>query len=109
MSIVVKNLSFSYAPPQEKAKAKEILKNVNLQVNKGEFVVLSGPSGCGKSTLALTLTGLIPNSITGSMQGRVLINNHDTVVTPIKELSKHIGLVFQNPDNQLFKTFFETT
>ena len=102
MSFIVENLSFSYSLPEEQAESRRILDNVNLTVKKGEFVVLTGPSGCGKSTLALALVGLIPNIISGNMQGKVVVNGLDASTTPIKELSRHVGLIFQNPDNQLF-------
>jgi len=102
MSVVVQDLSFSYPPLKEGDTPPSILKNVNLTVTEGEFVVMVGPSGCGKSTLALVLLGLIPHNISGEMKGRVLLNGYDTRENSVAKLSEHAGLVFQNPDNQLF-------
>lgn len=95
--ISIENLSFSY-PGSEKPS----LKDINLQVEKGECVVLAGPSGCGKSTLCLTLNGIIPQMIRGRMEGRVCVGGRNTMAHPIPELAQEVGLVFQNPDNQLF-------
>jgi energy-coupling factor transport system ATP-binding protein len=102
MSIVVRDLTFSYATSTEGTTGPPILRNVNLAIGEGEFVVLVGPSGCGKSTLALALLGLIPHNISGHMEGQVLIDGMDTRETPVEKLSTRAGLVFQNPDNQLF-------
>ena len=68
---------------------------------RGEVVLLLGPSGAGKSTLALALNGLIPHAVPATVQGSVLIDGLDTAVTPVAELSTHVGMVFQDPDAQL--------
>lgn len=96
-AIVVENLSFRYYGSDQ-----YVLKDVNLVVRRGEFVVLAGKSGCGKTTLLRCLNGLIPNFYEGEMLGRVLVNGMDTRYTPTHILSQVAGMVFQNPDNQLF-------
>lgn len=73
----------------------------SFDVARGEVVLLLGPSGAGKSTLALALNGLIPHAVPATVQGSVLIDGLDTVVTPVAELSTHVGMVFQDPDAQL--------
>lgn len=98
MSIIdVKNLSYSY--PQEKTK---VLSNISFKADKGEILGIIGPSGCGKSTLMLTLSGLIPHSLKGDMEGSVVINGKDTKNLTMSELSQNVQILFQSPDSQLF-------
>ncbi|MBS7250814.1 MAG: ABC transporter ATP-binding protein [Candidatus Freyarchaeota archaeon] len=96
MSIVVKNLSYRYPNSQ-----REAIHGVNLNVERGEFILLVGRSGCGKTTLARCLNGLIPHVYGGDLKGKVLVNGVSVVDTPVYELAKHVGMVFQNPDTQL--------
>jgi len=84
-----------------------VLRNINLEASAGEFILLLGPSGCGKSTLARILNGLIPNFYGGELVGHVSIKGLDPRKTPTYELAKHVGFVFQNPENQLFFTSVE--
>jgi len=66
MSLIkIKNLSFTYANAEEPA-----IKNINLTIDEGEFVLLTGPSGCGKTTLCRCLNGLIPHFYTGGRNAR---------------------------------------
>ncbi|UZE92034.1 MAG: energy-coupling factor ABC transporter ATP-binding protein [Methanosarcinales archaeon] len=95
--IVTENLTYTYPNSNEAT-----LKDVDLEVKKGEFVLITGKSGCGKSTLARCMNGLIPHLFGGKMDGRVLIHGKDTKKHPTWELARHIGLVFQNPESQLF-------
>jgi len=94
----VENLWYSYPRSEEWA-----LKGVNLEVKKGEFIVLTGPSGCGKSTLALSICGYIPHVIErGRMKGRVYVKGVDTRKKELHELTQLVGVVLQNPEDQLF-------
>ncbi len=77
------------------------LKNLNLVINEGEFVVVMGPSGCGKSTLLYILTGIIPHMIKGEIRGSVYILGRDILRLPPSEIVKNVGFVFQNPDSQI--------
>lgn len=95
--IEVENLSFRYSGGSEYA-----LKNVNLSISRGEFVVVAGKSGCGKSTLLRCLNGLIPHFYEGEFSGSVRVNGMNTLETPPHVLAQTVGMVFQNPDNQLF-------
>jgi len=65
-------------------------------------VVLTGPSGCGKTTLCRCFNGLIPLFYGGKLEGEVVVAGHKVVEHSIYELARHVGLVFQNPENQLF-------
>ena len=67
----------------------QVLKNINISIEEGEFVTLLGPSGCGKSTLLRCLAGL--NSIDG---GKIFVNGKD--ITEIEPRNRDIGMVFQN-------------
>ena len=64
--ISISDLSFRY-PRSD----KYILNNINLEVEKGEFIGLAGKSGCGKSTLLYNLTGIIPHAVNGNREGKV--------------------------------------
>ena len=94
--IRIEALSFAYADTPRLA-----LSSIDLTIPEGEFVLLAGPSGCGKSTLALTIAGLIPTRITGDMQGNIFLDEKNMNGMDIHEVSQHVGMVFQNPDNQL--------
>lgn len=103
MAIIdIKNLSFSYA-----GATRPSLSNINLGVEKGEFVVVTGPSGCGKTTLCRCLNGLVPNFYTGELTGEISVCGLDIRRQPTSVLSRHVGLVFQNPENQLFSLTVE--
>jgi len=95
--IEVKDLGFKYAGTDFYA-----IKEVNFEIDEGEFVILAGKSGCGKTTLLRCLNGLIPHFYEGEFDGKVLIDGVDTRDCPPYILSQKAGMVFQNPDNQLF-------
>lgn len=93
--VVVEAFSFCYP-----GRSRSALSNVSFQVAEGEVLLVLGPSGGGKSTLAHALMGLIPHLIAGEASGRILIDDLDTRETPVAELARHVGLVFQDPDSQ---------
>ncbi|WP_105567528.1 ATP-binding cassette domain-containing protein [Microbacterium halophytorum] len=76
-------------------------RNVALEVFPGDVVLLLGPSGCGKSTLALTMNGLIPHSHDAELTGRVAVAGRGTTEVGPGELSRRVGMVFQDPDAQI--------
>jgi energy-coupling factor transporter ATP-binding protein EcfA2 len=73
-----------------------------LTIEKGEFVILTGPSGCGKTTLCRCFNGLIPHFYAGKLKGELTVAQLNVAEHPIYEMACHVGLVFQNPENQLF-------
>jgi len=95
MLIEIKDLSINY-------NTNEVVKNISLQVDAGQWILLSGPSGCGKSTLARAITGIIPHAINANISGSIKINGKDIKHKALSELSQLIGIVFQNPGSQLF-------
>ncbi len=100
--IELKGLSFTYT-----GVSKPAITNVNLQVDKGEFVVLTGPSGCGKTTLCRCLNGLVPNFYSGTLEGKAEVSGLSIRDNSTSTLAKTVGFVFQNPDNQLFSLSVE--
>ena len=95
------NLFFKYE--DEKDEDKFALKNVNLHIKDGEFVVIIGHNGSGKSTLSKLLNGIYYPT-----QGKIFIDDLDTSDEAlIWEIRKRAGMVFQNPDNQLVATIVE--
>lgn len=95
--VEVNNLSFVYPGCEKKA-----IDNQSFKINMGEFVLLCGSSGSGKTTLAKCLNGIIPHLSVGDMYGDVKINGLNTAEVEIHKLSSHIGMVFQNPEDQIF-------
>lgn len=95
----VKDFSFKYR--QTKGKA---LKNVSFQVEEGSFFCIIGSNGSGKSTLCNALVGLIPHYFVGKSSGSITIDGLVVEDSTIADLSEKIGLVFQNPFNQLSYT-----
>ncbi|MEX2143690.1 MAG: energy-coupling factor transporter ATPase [Anaerolineales bacterium] len=93
--INIDGLSVKYAGRKQPA-----LRDVTLQVRKGETLLILGPSGSGKSSLALTLNGLIPHSVGEILSGAVRVQGLDTRQHPASELAQKIGIVFQDPDAQ---------
>ena len=78
------------------------IQDVSVTINKGDFVILTGPSGCGKTTLCRTFNGLVPHFYNGTLEGEITVAGLKVADHKIHELARHVGLVFQNPENQLF-------
>lgn len=76
------------------------LRNVDLALAPGERVLLLGASGTGKSTLALCLNGIIPRAIGGRIQGRILLAGRPIGELPAGELTRRVGVLFQDPESQ---------
>ncbi len=84
-----------------------VLKDVNLHVEKGEFVGIVGPSGAGKTTLCLCFVGIIPQRIPGEFSGCVKVFGRSTTDVDTTELAKYVGLVFEDPETQFIMTTVE--
>lgn len=102
MSIKIENIVFTYmrGTPYE----RQALKNITLEIKKGEFVALIGHTGSGKSTLVQQINALIKPD-----KGRIVIDNMDTAdKKKAKDIRKLVGMVFQYPEHQLFaETIYE--
>ena len=94
----INNLTFTYPGAGEPT-----LKNINLKVEKGDFLAIVGNNGCGKSTLCKVMNGLIPHFISGEFEGTVLANGVDTQTVEIGDLAKIVGYVYQDFENQIVR------
>ena len=102
--IEFKNVTYTYEPEEQgEAKPSPALCNIDLTVNRGEFVAVLGHNGSGKSTLAkLTNAILVPES------GTVTVDGIDTSDEDrLTDIRRKVGMVFQNPDNQIVATIVE--
>lgn len=102
--VIAENVEFSYpADPESDEEAALILKDVSMTIKKGEFVAVLGHNGSGKSTIAKHMNAiLIPD------KGKVYSNGIDTSYEEkLFDIRQHIGMVFQNPDNQIVATIVE--
>ncbi len=95
--IEFKNVNFWY----ERTDEPPVLKNINLTIHEGDYVALLGLNGAGKTTLQLCINGVVPNSIVGEFEGEVIVDGNDTFDTPVREMAKIVGMVFDNPEFQL--------
>jgi energy-coupling factor transporter ATP-binding protein EcfA2 len=99
--ISIQHVTYTY--PGTNAPA---LKDVSLEVPAGQFCAVVGENGAGKSTLAYTIAGFVPHFYHGMLQGEVTVAGNKTLTTPIHNLVNSVGLVFQNPFNQISGTKF---
>ena len=100
-ALQIQDVSFHY--PQ----GPLLFQGVALQVTRGECVVLTGSSGAGKSTLCLLCSGIIPRSIPGSVKGEILLFGKPLNNLSLTDLVRQVGMVFQDPDFQLFSPTVE--
>jgi energy-coupling factor transporter ATP-binding protein EcfA2 len=105
--IIVEDLHYAYPPLTPGGEPLPVLKGVNLRVRKGEFLALMGPTGAGKTTLCLTLNGILPHLMGGIFEGKVVVARMDTRDHGPGEMSRQVGLVFQDPESQLFNMTVE--
>lgn len=94
--ITVENLRYRYPHTKELA-----LDGLDFSVEKGEFIGIIGENGAGKSTLSQAIMGLVPQFYKGAYGGTVMVDGIEAGRTPVAQLCGHVGLVFQNPFNQL--------
>lgn len=94
--ITIENLKYKYPNTDRLA-----LDGITLSIEKGEFIGIVGPNGAGKSTLSQAIIGLVPQFYKGAYGGKVTVNGINAETMPVEELCEHVGLIFQNPFNQL--------
>lgn len=94
--IEVNELTYTYP-----GNLSPALKNISLHIEAGQMIAIIGANGAGKSTLCLALSGLIPSLFHGQMQGAVTVCGMDTRLNSPAQFAGRVGLVLQNPANQL--------
>lgn len=94
--ISIQNLKYRYPNTTDLA-----LDGINIEVERGEFIGIVGANGAGKSTLSQAILGLVPQFYNGAYGGSVIVDGTKAETTPVAEMCRKVGLVFQNPFNQL--------
>jgi energy-coupling factor transporter ATP-binding protein EcfA2 len=106
-SVRIEGVRFAYPPLSADHLAPWVLEGLDLQIAAGEWLAVMGCSDAGKTTLCLLLAGLAPHLTGGKMEGRIVIAGRDTRDHPPPTLADTVGLVFQEPDAQLFNSTVE--
>ncbi len=101
-AVSIENLTFTYQGTRRAA-----LQNIHGQIEDGTFVAVMGHGGAGKSTLCCSLNSLVPRFFRGEYRGRVLMNGEEVARRRVAEMSRHVGLVLQDFEAQLFSTNVE--
>ncbi|MGQ4913501.1 MAG: ABC transporter ATP-binding protein [Candidatus Asgardarchaeia archaeon] len=100
--ITISNLSFAYP------NGAQALKGIDLNIKRGEYLVVMGENGAGKTTLCLCLNGIIPNVIEGDYDGEVYVDGMKTVEHRVYELAQKVGIALQDPETQIFSPTVKT-
>ncbi len=99
--IEINGVRYSYNNGEE--ETVDVLKGITTTIKKGEFIAILGHNGCGKSTIAKNMNAIIVPNV-----GEVLVNGIKTSDEDrLNEIRQHVGMVFQNPDNQIVATIVE--
>lgn len=97
--IKIDHISFSYGEENENTGG---VRDIDLNIEDGQFVALCGESGCGKTTITRLINGLIPHYYEGQMAGEVWVNGEKVSEQPLYDTAAVVGSVFQNPRSQFF-------
>lgn len=101
--IEVKNVSYEYSNQDEEGVSYTAVKNLSLNIDRGSFTVILGHNGSGKSTLAKMLNGLYKPTFGDIFIDGINTRDEETEI----EVKRRVGMVFQNPDNQLIASIVE--
>jgi energy-coupling factor transporter ATP-binding protein EcfA2 len=94
--IEIRDLTYAYPVTEKPA-----LRNVSLDLEEGQFLAVIGPNGAGKSTLCYTIAGFVPHFFKGKLEGQVRVGGIDSEHANLNDFVQKVGLVFQNPFNQI--------
>ncbi len=94
--VTLQDVTYQYPLTEEAA-----LKNIDLEIEEGEFVAVIGPNGAGKSTLCYAVSGFVPHFFQGELDGRLEVAGVETGDSSLSEWVLNVGLAFQNPFNQI--------
>jgi energy-coupling factor transport system ATP-binding protein len=97
VEIEISDVTWTYRKTETPA-----ITHLNLDIKPSEIIFLTGPAGAGKTTLCRFINGLIPHFYTGKLEGKVVVRGMDTAEYSPETLCGHVGLIFDNPSNQLF-------
>ncbi|MCD4782071.1 MAG: ATP-binding cassette domain-containing protein [Candidatus Omnitrophica bacterium] len=97
-----KNVYYSYP-----TRDVPTINGITLDIERGDFVLVSGPTGCGKTTLVKMLNGIIPHLSKGKFCGELSILGRDVCSSSMEELTEEVGLIFQSPDDQIISNTVE--
>lgn len=97
--VKIKDMSYTYFGTE-----KNGIKNINLEINKGELILITGRSGCGKTTLTRALNGMVPHYYEGEYEGEVSVFGKKIKDLKVHDIAIHVGTVMQDPRSQFFAT-----
>ena len=97
--IKIDHATFTYRENNEYSVG---IRDIDLEIEDGQVIVLCGESGCGKTTLTRMINGLIPHYYEGKLTGEIWINGINVSQQPLYDTAKIVGSVFQNPRSQFF-------
>ena len=97
-AVEIAHLTFTYP-----GASQPTLRDISLQIQKGDFLAIVGNNGCGKSTFCKTLNGLIPHFITGEFSGKVVVDGVNTLEADVGALAQKSGYVYQDFENQIVR------
>ncbi len=106
-AVRAEGLRFAYPPTTPGGVASWVIDGLDLRVRPGEWLGVMGASDAGKTTLCLLLAGLAPHGTGGTMEGRISVAGLDILEHPPPALAETVGVVFQEPDTQLFNPTVE--
>ena len=101
-AVSIEDLTFTY-----RGQGTPALRHIRNEIQEGSLVVVLGHGGAGKSTLCTSLNGIVPHFFRGRYQGRVFIRDLEVARHKVAEMSRHVGLVLQDFEPQLFSTNVE--
>lgn len=102
--IKIENVSFTY----DKAVSESAVCEINIQIPKGQTILLCGESGSGKTTFGRLINGLIPAYYEGELNGHVTVAGKDIEKLELHELTPYVGSVFQKPKSQFYTLLTDT-